>query len=69
MEKVPQRLDMDNTKAMSIPLAQHFKLLTAISPITNGGMVKMLKFPYAQVDVCLLYSIVCTWLDNAFVVH
>lgn len=54
---------MDNAKALSVPLAQHFELSAAMSRTTDDGMVKMLKFPYALVVGCLMYSIVCIRLD------
>lgn len=66
MQKVLQRFDMDNVKAVSVPLAQHFKLSVGMSPKTYGDKVKMLKFPYALVVGCLMYFLVCTRPDIAY---
>lgn len=59
MDKVLQRFGMDNAKVVLVPLVQNFKLSVAMSFVIDGGMVEMSKFPYAQVVVCLIYSIVC----------
>ena len=68
MEKVLQMFGMDCVKAVLVPLAQHFKLFAAMSSTIDDDIVKMLKFPYAQVVGCLMYSIVSTRSDITHVV-
>lgn len=46
VEKVLQKFNIDNAKAVSFPLAQHFKLLATMSLTIDGGMVEILKFLY-----------------------
>lgn len=46
MEKVLQKFNIDNAKAVSFPFAQHFKLLATMSLTIDGGMVEILKFLY-----------------------
>lgn len=60
------RFGVDNAKVVSVPLVQHFKFSTTMSPTTIGNTIEMLKFPYAQTVGCLLYSIVCTMLDISY---
>lgn len=62
IEKVG-RFGVGNTKVVSVPLVQHFKFSTTMSPTTIVNMIETLKFPYAQTVGFLLYSMVCTMLD------
>lgn len=59
---------MDNAKTLSVPLDQYFKLSTVMSPTIDGDVVKILKKIYAQAIGYLMYSIVCTRPDIAYVV-
>lgn len=59
VEKVLQKFGMDITKAVSIPLTQYFKLSSFMSLTTYGGMIKLLKFSYAQAIGRLMYSMIC----------
>lgn len=63
MEKVLQQFDIDNTKAVSVPPPQYFKLSAIMFPTTYNSMVEMLKFSSTQVVEYLMCSIVWTKLD------
>ena len=51
---------MDKAKAVSCPLANHFKLSTMQSPSIDKEKEKIEKIPYASIVRSLMYVIVCT---------
>ena len=59
---------MENAKAMSTPLATHFKLGVKRSPSNEAGKAYMSKVPYASAVGNLMYVMVCTRPDIAHVV-
>ena len=65
MEKVLQRLSMENAKVVSTPLPGHLKLTKEMCPKTQEEEDKMSKVPYASAVGSLMYAMVCTRLDIA----
>ena len=65
---VLQRFQMENAKAVSTPLATHFKLSTKQSPSDEYEKSDMQRVPYAFVVGSLMYAMVCTRPDIAHVV-
>lgn len=68
VEIVLQRFQMENAKAVSTPLATHFKLSTSQSPSNEAEKSNMQRVPYASVVGSLMYEMVCTMPDIAHVV-
>jgi len=68
IEKVLQRFNMDNAKAVSSPLATHFKLNTEQCPSTDAEKKDMERVPYASAVGSLMYAMVCTRPDIAYAV-
>jgi hypothetical protein len=65
VEKVLNRFDMSNSKAVSTPLANHFKLTLDQCPKSDSEIEYMSKVPYASAVGCLMYAMVCTRPDLA----
>ena len=65
IEKVLCKFKMDNAKAVSCPLAAHFKLSTKQCPSTDEKKKKMQHVSYASVVGSLMYAMVCTRPDIA----
>ncbi|MCF8701909.1 Ty1/Copia family ribonuclease HI [Corynebacterium sp. MC-10] len=65
IEKVLQRFNMDKAKAVSCPLANHFKLNSSMCPSTDKEKEEMVRIPYASAVGCLMYVMVCTRPDIA----
>ncbi|KAK4390530.1 Retrovirus-related Pol polyprotein from transposon TNT 1-94 [Sesamum angolense] len=64
-----QEFDMkDLAKAVSTPLANHFKLFIEQCPKTDREVEDMAKVPYASAVGCLMYAMVCTRPNLAHVV-
>ena len=59
---------MENAKAVSTPLATHFKLSTKQSPSDESEKSDMQRVPYASVVGSLMYAMVCTRPDIAHAV-
>ena len=68
IEKVLRKFRMDNAKAMSCPLAAHFKLSTKQCPTTDEKKKEMWSVPYASAVGSLMYAMVCTRPDIAHAV-
>jgi len=68
VEKVLDRFGMSNTKPVSTPLANHFKLSSNQCPNTDKEVADMAEVPYASVVGCLMYAMVCTRPDLAHAV-
>lgn len=68
VERVLQRFQMENAKAVSTPLATHFKLSTSQSPTNEAEKSDMQRVPYASAVGSLMYAMVCTRPDIAHAV-
>ena len=68
VKKVLIRFNMNEAKSVSTPLGSHFKLSKEQSPKTEEEMDHMSKVPYVLVIGSLMYAMVCTRLDIAYVV-
>ena len=65
VEKVLERFNMSNAKAVSTPLAGHFKLSTKQCPNNEKDKKEMEKVPYSSAVGSLMYAMVCTRPDIA----
>nr|KYP43328.1 Retrovirus-related Pol polyprotein from transposon TNT 1-94 [Cajanus cajan] len=68
IKRVLQRFQMENAKAVSTPLATHFKLSVKQSPLNEAEKLDMERVPYASVVGSLMYAMVCTRPNIADVV-
>ena len=68
IEKVLCKFKIDNAKAMSYPLAAHFKLSTKQYPSIDEKKKKMQHVPYASTVESLMYAMVCIRPDIDHVV-
>lgn len=59
---------MDGCKPVKTPFAAHFKLSAMDSPKTETKAASMEKVPYANCVGSLMYLMVCTRLDLAYIV-
>ena len=59
---------MENAKAVSTPLATHFKLSVKQSPSNEAEKAYMSRVPYAYALGSFMYAMVCTRPDIAHVV-
>ncbi|WVY97343.1 hypothetical protein V8G54_029494 [Vigna mungo] len=63
INRVLQRFNMRDAKAVSTPLASHFRLSKEQSPQTEKEKDSMAKIPYASAIRSLMYAMVCTRPD------
>ncbi|KAF5951571.1 hypothetical protein HYC85_009515 [Camellia sinensis] len=64
LKKVLDRFGINGkTKAVSTPLAPHFKLSASLSPHTEEERKHMAQVPYANAVGALMYAMVCTRPD------
>ncbi|GMP38813.1 hypothetical protein CsSME_00009935 [Camellia sinensis var. sinensis] len=64
LKKVLDRFGINGkTKAVSTPLAPHFKLSASLSPRTEEERKHMAQVPYANAVGALMYAMVCTRPD------
>ncbi|KAL5757095.1 hypothetical protein ACOSQ2_021841 [Xanthoceras sorbifolium] len=68
VEKVLERFGMKNAKPVSTPLAAHFKLSAAMSPLSDNDIEYMSHVPYSSAVGSLMYAMVCTRPDIAHAV-
>ena len=68
IEAVLQRFQMEKAKAVSTPLATHFKLSCKQSPSNEEEKKDMERVPYASAVGSLMYAMVCTRPDLAHAV-
>ena len=68
IKKVLERFSMADAKAVSIPLAPHFKLSAAACPTTAVEKGLMSAVPYESAVGSLMYLMVCTRPDIAHAV-
>ena len=59
---------MNDCKLVSTPLAAHFKLSSDLCPDTKEDMKYMSHVPYANAIGSLMYAMICTRPDLAYVV-
>lgn len=64
--KLLVKYNMADSKVVSLPLAQHFKLSAAFCPQTDVEKGLMSKIPYESVVGSLMYLMVCTRPDLAY---
>ena len=68
LEKIVELFGMGNAKAVSTPLANHFKLSNAQCPKSEEDIAEMKLIPYASAVGSLMYVMVCTRPDIAHAV-
>ena len=68
IKKVLDRFNMNDCKPVSTPLAAHFKLSSDLCPYTKEDMEYMSYVPYANAIGSLMYAMICTRPDLAYVV-
>ncbi|KAI4357436.1 hypothetical protein L6164_001384 [Bauhinia variegata] len=68
IEKVLQRFHMNKAKAVSTPLANHFKLSTRHAPSNDDEKARMQHIAYRPAVGSLMYAMVCTRPDIAHAV-
>jgi hypothetical protein len=68
IKKVLERFRMQNTKRVSTPLANHFKLSKEMCPKTQEEIQYMSRVPYSSTIDNLMYEMVCTRPDIAHAV-
>jgi len=59
---------MSNSKPVTTPMSQQFKLSTSQAPKTHDDIIYMEGIPYANVVGSLMYAMVCTRPDIAHAV-
>ena len=65
VKRVLERFNMDNTKIVRTPLANHFRLSTCQCPKTDDEVNDMSKVSYASAMGWLMYAMACTRPDLA----
>lgn len=58
--KVMKRFNMNQSKAVLTPMAQHFRLSPQDSPKTKEKVSYMEKISYANVEGSLMYAMICS---------
>lgn len=66
VEKVLEKFGMAQSKLVSTPLAQHFKLTLEHSPQTDLEKTEIESFPYASAVGSIMYAMVCCRPDLAY---
>lgn len=66
--KVVKKFNMDLSKAVMTPMAQHFELSKLDSPKTKDEISIMKKNSYANVVGSLMYVMICTRPDIVYAV-
>ncbi|KAH9763605.1 hypothetical protein KPL70_001228 [Citrus sinensis] len=68
ISKVLERFQMIHSKPVLTPLGAQFKLSDDMSPTSDAEEVQMADIPYSQAVGSLMYAMVCTRADIAYVV-
>ena len=68
IEKVLRRFNMDKAKVVSSPLTTNFKLTDKDCPSSKKEIEEMDRIPYASAVGSMMYAMVCTQPDIAYVV-
>ena len=63
IEKVLHRFNMHNAKPVSTPLATHFKLSSALCPVSEDDIKYISRVPYSSAVGSLMYTMVCSRPD------
>jgi hypothetical protein len=67
INKVLHRFNMPDAKKVTTPIAPHFKLSSTQCPFTDEYIDYMSRVPYSSVIGSLMYAIVCSHPDLAYV--
>ncbi|KAK8936149.1 hypothetical protein KSP39_PZI013475 [Platanthera zijinensis] len=65
IKKVLEKFSMTESKAVSTPLGQQFRLSSQQCPNSEEECQKMLRVSYASAVGCLMYAMICTRPDIA----
>ena len=68
ISKVLSRFEMNNVKTVSTPLGKHFRLSITQAPETHEKKMFMERIPYASMVGSVMYTMVCSQSDLAYVV-
>ncbi|KAI3718291.1 hypothetical protein L6452_19155 [Arctium lappa] len=68
VQKVLRRLNMSKAKSVNTPFTPHFKLSSSLSPSTQADVAYMARVPYSSAVGSLMYAMICTRPDLAYVV-
>ncbi|KAJ9547366.1 hypothetical protein OSB04_019909 [Centaurea solstitialis] len=68
VQKVLRRFGMFEAKSVKTPFAPHFKLSSGLSPSTQADVSYMARVPYSSAVGSLMYAMICTRPDLAYVV-
>ncbi|GKA27622.1 retrotransposon protein, putative, ty1-copia subclass [Tanacetum coccineum] len=68
VSKILNNFRIDNGKSVKMPLGGHFKLSLKDCPVKDCDVERMSKVPYANAVGSLMYLMVCTRPDIAYVV-
>ncbi|GKF27648.1 hypothetical protein Tco_0093990, partial [Tanacetum coccineum] len=68
VQKILNNYRVDNGKSVSVPLGAHFKVSLKDCPSNDCDVERMSKVLYANVVGSLMYLMVCTRPDIAYVV-
>ena len=63
IEKVLRRFNMHDAKLVSTPLAAHFRLCSALCPVSDDDIEYMSRVPYSSAVGSLMYAMVCSRPD------
>ena len=63
IEKVLRRFNMHDAKPVSTPLAAHFRLSSALCPVSDDDIEYMSRIPYSSAVGSLMYAMVCSRPD------
>ena len=66
LRKVLERFGMSNSKPVTTPMSQQFKLNTSQAPKTHDDIIYTEGIPYANVVGLVMYVTICTCLDIAY---
>jgi hypothetical protein len=66
IKKVLQRFNMHHAKAVSTPIAPHFKLSADQCPSTDQEIEYMSRVPYSSAIGSLMYAMVCSRPDLSY---
>lgn len=68
INKVLDKFEMRTARPVQTPLLAHFRLSEQQCPITEADKSEMMRIPYASVVGCLMYALILTKPDIAYVV-
>ena len=68
IKKVVHKFNIQNAKLVTTPLAAHFRLSSALCPQSDEEVDSMSRVPYSIAVGSLMYALVCSRPDLAYVV-